>query len=167
MSAGLTSFSFVRSLIIDPQTPTTLYLGSLKGIFKSTDGAASWTNMENGIQLPQAMSALAIDPRSTDVVYGASLGGGVFKRYGADSGWTPMNHGLTEPNVRDLAIDSQTPMTLYAGTDAGVFKSVDGAASWTQMNNGLNDTRVLTLALAPLTPTTLYAGTESGVFKRG
>src|SRR5438105_1975446 len=33
----------VRALAIDPQTPTTLYAGTLNGVFKSTDGGASWT----------------------------------------------------------------------------------------------------------------------------
>src|SRR2546422_8267798 len=30
-----------------------------------------------------------------------------------------------------LAIDPQTPSTLYAGTRGGLFKSIDGGISWT------------------------------------
>src|SRR5258705_1756398 len=38
------------------------------------------------------------------------------------------SHG---PSITALAIDPQTPITLYAVTsDRGVFKSVDGGATW-------------------------------------
>ena len=60
--------------------------------------------------------------------------------------------------IISLAIDPQTPTTLYAGTfDRGVFKSTDGGANWT--STGLTNTAVGFLAVAPTTPTTLYAGT--------
>jgi photosystem II stability/assembly factor-like uncharacterized protein len=65
-----------------------------------------------------------------------------------------------------LAIDPQTPTTLYAGTYDGVFQSTDGGASWSAANNGLTNTDVQALAIDPQTPTTLYAVTwGGGVFK--
>ena len=43
--------------------------------------------------------------------------------------------------VYALAINPQTPDTLYAGSQGGgVFKSTNGGASWTAMNTGLNAT---------------------------
>ena len=43
-NAGLVGFSLnVRSLAIDPATPTTLYAGTDGGVFKSTDGGGSWS----------------------------------------------------------------------------------------------------------------------------
>jgi hypothetical protein len=37
--------------------------------------------------------------------------------------WSAINSGLTETNMSALAIDPQTPSTLYAGTGGGaVFK---------------------------------------------
>ena len=65
-----------------------------------------------------------------------------------------------------LAIDPQTPATLYAGTSAyGVFKSTNGGGSWSAFNTGLPYTREAALAIDPQTPATLYAGTGgSGVF---
>ena len=38
----------VFSLAIDPKTPTTLYAGG-SGVFKSTDGCASWNAINNGL----------------------------------------------------------------------------------------------------------------------
>ena len=82
-----------------------------------------------------------------------------------------MNTGLTPKYlstvVLALAINPQTPDTLYAGTDGGgVFESTNGGANWTAMNTGLTNTVVLSLALNPLTSDTLYAGSwGGGVFK--
>ena len=73
--------------------------------------------------------------------------------------------------INALALDPQTPATLYAGTwgvgtnCGGVFKSTDGGGSWTALNAGLTNLHVQTLALDTSTPPRLYAGTVgSGVF---
>jgi len=75
-----------------------------------------------------------------------------------------MTSGFTTTSVHALALDSQTPTTLYAGT-GGVFKSTDGGTSWSPANTGLPNTSIFTLAIDPTTSTTLYAGMRSGVFK--
>ena len=78
--------------------------------------------------------------------------------------WT--SHGPEGEYVQALAIDPQTPTTLYAGTSgAGVFKSSNGGQSWSAINAGLGDPFVNALAIDPQTPTTLYAGTSGGVLK--
>src|SRR5207249_2244542 len=73
-----------------------------------------------------------------------------------------------------LAIDPQTPTTLYATSGSyvgslfigGVFKSTDGGESWSAVSAGLPNLPVPALAIDPQTSTTLYAGTQGGgVFK--
>src|SRR5207244_10968909 len=92
---------------------------------------------------------------------------GVFKTTNGGGSWTAVNTGLTNFQVTALAIDPQTPATVYAGTANGVFKSTDGGMSWSAVNTGLNNyLYVFTLAIDPQTPTTLYAGANGGgVFK--
>ena len=88
------------------------------------------------------------------------MGGGVFKSTNGGTNWTAINTGLTNTYVYALAIDPQTPDTLYAGTDGGgVFKSTNGGTNWTAINTGLTNTYVSALAIDPQTPETLYAGT--------
>src|SRR2546427_4268844 len=67
--------------------------------------------------------------------------------------------------ITALAIDPQTPTTLYAGTfDRGVFRSTDGGANWSV--TGLTSAYVTVLAVDPQTPSIVYAGTSGdGVFK--
>ncbi|MFN2633238.1 MAG: WD40/YVTN/BNR-like repeat-containing protein [Thermoanaerobaculia bacterium] len=79
--------------------------------------------------------------------------------------WTSIGPYGAGGNVRALAIDPQTPGTLYAGSDGGVFKSQDGGISWSAVNNGLTGFTVYALALDPTAPGTVYAGTNAGVFR--
>src|SRR5438477_10566441 len=79
--------------------------------------------------------------------------------------WT--TNGPHSETINALAIDPQTPTTLYAGTSGpGVFKSTDGGTTWRAVNTGLDPRRCcFALAIDPQTPTTLYASTDGGVFK--
>src|SRR3989442_1489791 len=117
-------------------------------------GINSWTstNGPNG----GSIRALAVDPVTPATLYAGTGGGGVFKSTDGGGGWTAANTGLCncgpDPDysyVPALAIDPQTPTTLYAGTSgSGVFKSTDGGASWSAVNTGLpNYPYVLTLAI--------------------
>jgi len=75
--------------------------------------------------------------------------------------WT--SNGPEGGDILALAIDPQTPATLYAGTwRGGVFKSANGGGSWSAANSGLTSRTVLALAIDPQTPTTLHAGTDGG-----
>ena len=47
-----------------------------------------------------------------------------------------VSHGPEGGRIYALAIDPQTPATLYAGTSVGVFKSSDGGGSWSAANTG-------------------------------
>ena len=55
--------------------------------------------------------------------------------------------GLRERGARCLAIDSEAPATLYAGTsDEGLFKSVDSGSSWDGLS-GIEHPRVTAVAV--------------------
>jgi len=86
--------------------------------------------------------------------------------------WTLLKTGLpgddTSVYVLCLAIDSQAPNVLYAGTGGwvghgqGVFKSTDGGDSWTASNRGMLDYRISALAVDPSNSQRVYAGADSG-----
>jgi len=161
----------IRALAIDPQNPGTIYggtdqgdIGPPVGVFKSTDGAASWSAASSG--LPSNLgwfSALAIDPKNPSTVY-AGTGAGAFKSTDGGASWSGANSGLPTNYIAALAIDPQNPSTVYADAN-GVFKSMDGGANWKAANSGLPPGRTTALAIDPRNPTTVYAGISGGVFK--
>jgi len=159
----------VNALAIDPETPQTLYAATQDGIFKTTNGAASWTAASEGITAPlDAILSLAIDPSEPETLYaGGRFGGGVFKTTDGGGVWSESSSGLVPTEIAALAVDPETPETVYAGSRVthGVYKSIDGGASWSAANTGLGDPRIRGFAIDPSEAETVYAATFGGVFK--
>jgi photosystem II stability/assembly factor-like uncharacterized protein len=167
----------ILTLVIHPQDPNTLYaVTRLDGrVLKSIDGGTNWSPMNSGLPVDSGgnyrVTSLTIDPQNPSTVYtgNAVVGGGVFKTINGGEGWLPASSGLPDVGVMALAIDSQTPGTLYASTlKSGLFKSTDGAKSWSAVNSGL-DTDILrgynyvsVLAINPQDPNTVYASGHYG-----
>ena len=163
---------YVNDVEIDPVVPSTIYAGVTRntpsggGLYRSRDGGATWSfitgSVVDGMGRHDDVGTVAIDLSNTSILYIAARAGGIFKTTDGSLNWVPVNVGLTNPDVGDLAIDRTNSSVLYAGTGGGVFKSTDGGGSWTAVNAGLDNHRVTTLAIDPADPTTLYAGTGGG-----
>ena len=131
----------VNALAIDPLHSSILYAAtstfsgypsrpdSFQGLFKSTDGGASWFSISNGLSIgDRPISTIVVNPDSPTVLYAGTAGAGVFKSSDGGSSWTPFNDGLSNRNVRTLAIAQGNPHTLFAGTAGGIFKITDVVA---------------------------------------
>jgi photosystem II stability/assembly factor-like uncharacterized protein len=157
----------VNALAIDPQNTSTVYaavnnmngLSPSDGLFKSTDGGASWNALKPGPLC--CVFALAIDPQSPSALYavlGPDVSPGPFSRLfkSTDAGESWADTGL--PRVLAVAIDPLDSGRLYAGTDGGgVFRSGDGGTSWSAINSGLRASGVYNLVTDPQNTSTLYA----------
>ena len=76
-------------------------------------------------------------------------------------------NGLTDTDVFALAIDPQTPSTVYAGTDAGgVYKSTNGGATWSAINSGLTTTNVPAVAIDPQRRARSMQGHTTAVYSK-
>ncbi len=186
-AAGLAD-KYVVDVAVDPWSPSTVYAATFTdGVFKSTDGGATWNSANDGLRgclfMPdtqcnvdqdcppgqtcviqaQQMNRLVIDPTTPAVLYFVGLGS--FKSTDGGQSWTSMSGLYTGDSA--FAIDPQTPSTLYASiTGQGIFKSSDGGANWSPSSTGLTSLYVQALTINPVTPTTLYAGTNgAGTFK--
>jgi photosystem II stability/assembly factor-like uncharacterized protein len=193
VNSGLPDFG-VTALLIDPQNTNTIYAGTVAnstltvppssdggkgipitndgGVFKSTDGAATWTAVNVG--LPRSywydrptqykpINALAMAPQHSSMLYAATGGGGISQTTDGGATWVGGKIGLL---VNALAIDPQNPSTIYAGTtNFGLLKSTDGGASFSNVSTGLPDNpsgavNVLFLAMDRHNPSALYAGSQ-------
>jgi len=185
---GALSATVVQAMVIDPRTPTNLYVGGANGAFKTTDGGATWATVDTGLVFPGTtapvdVNALAIDPTTTGTTATLYAGGssGVFKTTDGGATWSPLNAGFpltnglpTTPDVTSIVVDPVTPTTVYAGTSfQGVFKTTNGGTSWTASGNGLTFPNspsfvdITALAIDAKSPNNIYATTQSGlgVFK--
>src|SRR6185369_7080 len=159
------------SIEFDPATPSTMYVGTGVGVFKSTDSGTTWVP-QNNFGLPDVPSvlALAIDPATPLTIYAGTFGNGLFKSTNGGAVWTPMNNGMggSSPTIiTKVVIDPTNPSTIYTGHGAGnggggVNKSIDGGASWTFLTNS-PDSAVRAMVA---TSSAVYASVvNGGIFK--
>ena len=164
-SAG--SGAFVTKL--DPTGSTLIYSTYLTG---------SSSTFGNGIAVDAAGNAYVTGYTSAaDFPILNSLRGGRNNLLiTTDSGgnWIPNNVGTQNRAIQALAIDKNSPSTIYAGTgfNGGIFKSTDGGATWTALNTGLTNASCPAIVVDPSSSNIIYAaliaqnfGTASGVYK--
>ncbi|MEE8162549.1 MAG: hypothetical protein V3T92_00795, partial [Anaerolineae bacterium] len=99
------------------------HTSELHGIFKSTDGGASWLS---GRLDGRDVLAIAINPRNPKFVYAGTYGDGVWVSYNGGYSWHRMP-GLTGGASYVYSLTLFTPggeddcQVLYAGTTDGVW----------------------------------------------
>jgi photosystem II stability/assembly factor-like uncharacterized protein len=116
-------YPFVFDVEFDPADPNTIYLATVPGgVWRSTDGGQTWTQAAAGMDPNEPVYELVPDRNRPGVWYASSGMSGVF--YTTDGGqmWQRLTDGLTNQNVRGLAL-SRDGSVLYAGTvGSGVFR---------------------------------------------
>jgi hypothetical protein len=159
------------SIAINPQNPSTLYVGGFGiGAQVSTNGGANFTPIGTGSGLTSRnVVAIAINPQNPAALYAGTTDGGVFATANASASWSAQNTGLTLITVTTVAVDPSTPTTIYAGTvGSGLFKSLDGGSTWAAINTGIttlttsSTAQVQVIAIDPLTTSNVYAAGEGG-----
>ena len=113
---------------------------------------------------PQGGEGIALARNSIGHVFVGTQGGGVFRSTDNAETWTGVNNGLTDTNVRALAINNASGH-IFGGTwSSGVFRSTDNGDSWAAVNNGLNSLSVR--ALVTNSGGDVFAGTfDGGVYR--
>lgn len=110
----------VNALAAAPGSSGLVYAGTANGVFRSSDGGATWAVTGLAAQT----RALVLDPGDPNTVYAGTYGSGVHVTTDGGATWNPMNAGLTNLKVLSLAIRGGAQPMLFAGTEGGsVFRS--------------------------------------------
>lgn len=145
----------VSKILVDLRVPESIYVGTLShGLFKSSDGGASWaaTGLSNA-----AVTALAQDARRGIIYAGSDLG--LFHSEDAGESWTLR---VFPGGVHALAIDPRSGSVYAVTAKTGVQESSDGGQTWSAVGSGLLGVSVSDLALSS-GGSILYAATKDGV----
>ncbi|WP_283636580.1 VPS10 domain-containing protein [Aquaticitalea lipolytica] len=197
---GEGSFS-IGCVTIDPNNTNVVWVGSGEnnnqrsvnygdGVYKSTDGGASWTNM--GLKTSEHIGRIVVHPDNSDVVYVAAIGPlwskggerGLYKTTDGGKTWKAVLTVDEHTGVNDVVMDPRHPEVLYASTfqrrrhvytyvgggpGSGLHKSTDGGETWTKIQNGLPTTELgrIGLAISPANPEFIYAIVEAADGKGG
>src|SRR5215831_7420598 len=155
-------------LAFDPHSSNVIYayLANRQGLFKTTDGGATWTTANSGLDDNQ-INTIVIDPTNADAVYAGTYGG-LFKSTDAGMTWNQIG-SLLCPTILIIAPDN--PQTLYSASGydcydycTTVFKSTDGGLNWNRSDNGASFSYLASIAIDPHDANTLYA-TDGTIYK--
>ncbi len=114
-----TNSRVVDDVVIDPASPSTLYVNVVGTINKSTNGGSSWAPLHN-INVGIGINAMVATPAT---LYVGSVGHGVIKTTDGGTSWTGVNNGLWTANIRVLAVDPSNSAALYAGGSEPIFST--------------------------------------------
>ena len=155
------------------------------GVYKSTDGGDTWTNM--GLHDSRHIGRIALHPTNSEIVYVAAMGHlwgpneerGLYMSEDGGSTWTRILEGDENTGVVDVAIDHSDPNIMYAakyqrrrrpygfhggGPGSGLYKSLDGGRTWTELTNGLpeGDLGRIGISIYRSNPNIVYISVEQG-----
>jgi uncharacterized protein (TIGR03437 family) len=136
-------------------------------------GIGAWKSLGPG-NIGGRTRALAIHPKTPNVMWAAGASGGIWKTLDAGASWTPQTDLIPVLTFNTLVIDSTNPATLYAGSGestqnmrgAGIFKTTDGGQTWPQLPaTATSDFYFVNkLAISPANPAHLFAATSTGIW---
>lgn len=167
-SLGLAETRHIGKIIIDPVNSNVIYVAAMgtlfsgnteRGVFKSTDGGATWKKMLF-IDDSTGVVDLDINPRNSNILLAAAwqrmrgpqgrlfvggVGTGIYRTTDAGATWTLLAGGLPSPSSTvgrpGVAIAPSNPSVAYVcyandpGYFSGVYRTSDGGNSWTKTND--------------------------------
>lgn len=149
-------------LVADLNVVDTLYAGS-SGVLGSTNAGMSWSPLNVGAPpgtAPGNVTAIAIDPSSSTgtLFVGERLStffglGGVYRSTNHGGSWIRVNTGLTNQDIRALAVDPDHFRAVFAGavgngSQGRLYKTGDRGVQWNERAFG----SVCALAVARFQP---------------
>ncbi|HEY2030810.1 MAG TPA: hypothetical protein VGH20_16550 [Myxococcales bacterium] len=190
----------IGAIALDPKAPDTVWVGSGEswtrnsvsvgdGIYKTTDGGESWTNM--GLSNTERITRIIVDPRNSNVVYACAPGKlwsdspdrGLYKTTDGGKSWDLILTGRNlSTGCASVALDAKNPDVVYSGlwdfrrkgwtfrsggngpdapSGSALFKSTDGGAHWKELNPAPKPWGRTEIVVAPSDSRIVYAFVES------
>jgi photosystem II stability/assembly factor-like uncharacterized protein len=146
----------------------TIHVGTVgEGIWRSTDGGATWVRSCDGMFVECDVRALVVHPRDPRTLY-AGTNQGVYRSDDGGDNWMRLDGPLDGLITWSLLIVPHHPEVLLAGTrPAGIYRSLDSGRTWRRAEANLAQecpriifNRVTTLRADPFDPQRLWAGVE-------
>ena len=143
--------------------------GPGSGLYKSTDGGATWTNISTNPGMPKGILGkigITVSGANPNRLYAIieAKAGGVFRSNDGGATWTRVFHKseLTQRAwyFSHIYADPKSVNTVYAPEVGGIFKSTDGGQSFTPLHPPHGDVHVLWID--PNNPKIMIDGNDGG-----
>lgn len=149
-------FSYVGRIIVDNNDPDIVIVCSTQGdwdrdfnsgIYKSTDGGASWLQTYSA---DSWISQVIADPDDFSIIYAAKWASGMLKSTDGGDTWVDSSYGINKVTGRlEIAIAPSDHSRLYAsaqgdisGSGSDLYASLDAGSSWSIVDQKYDDKQV-------------------------
>jgi photosystem II stability/assembly factor-like uncharacterized protein len=187
----------IGAVTVDQRNPQTIWIGTGEatnrqssgwgdGVYKSTDGGATWSNM--GLRNTMRISRIVVDPMNSDIIYVAAPGHlwgpnperGLYKSVDGGRTWSDILPHDANTGAVDVAVDPTDPSIVYAamyqhrrtpfgfvggGPGSALYKSTDAGATWTKLTSGLPNGTLgrISISIYRKDPRVVYVSLEQGL----
>ena len=184
----------IGCITLDPSNSHTVWVGTGEnnnqrsvaygdGVYKSTDGGSSWTNV--GLKASEHIGMIAVHPKNSNIVWVAAYGPlwssggerGIYKTTDGGTTWRRVLNVSEHTGFNEVHLDPRNPNILFAtahqrrrhvhtyvsgGPESGLWKSEDGGETWSEVKNGIpgGDKGRLSLAISLVNPDLHYLMVE-------
>jgi photosystem II stability/assembly factor-like uncharacterized protein len=167
---------FYPTVAIHPANDQIVYAGYTNGVFRSDDGAATWTNKGNqGSAGGSPAGGLAVSANTPDRIYAANSTtlwksdnkGDIWTTISGTAGWPGASTATPITDITSRSSNGNEIWITFGGYTAGrkVFYSNNSGASWTNFSGSLPNMPVYCIKYT--SDGNVYIGTEIGVYFMG
>jgi len=170
-------------LALDPSNPRVIYAGFWQvrrnphhfdsggagsGLWKSTDGGDTWTDISRAPGLPKGVMGrigITVSPANPERVWAIveAADGGIFRSDNAGRTWTKTNdqsiHRQRAWYYSHIFADPKSADTIYS-LNVGMYRSTDAGRTWTPMSPPHGDNHALWIS--PENPQRMIQGNDGG-----
>ena len=133
------------SIVVDPKSPKekrTLYASLFeRGVFRSTDGGATWEKKNTGLDPDGLKRCLKLILHQDGTLFVATTGktkkspagAGIYRSTDQGNTWTKITEGQPWDWIRDYTVkpdDSQTILAPVSRVEPGLHRTTDGGKTW-------------------------------------
>ncbi len=129
-------FGDINRLVVDPATENTIVVVSNKGIYRSSNGGAAWTQVYAGI-----VQDIDATPGNFNVQYAAHHQTGVLKSIDGGQSWNLSNAGMNIKGRNEIAVSPVNTNRVFvsaegtlSGNNSDLYISNDAGGSWSLVN---------------------------------
>ena len=137
----------IRALAISPASPSTMFAGSVGGgIWKTTNGGASWTPVDD-FMASLSVSSIVFDPVNANVLYAgtgegygnsdALRGAGIFCSLDGGTTWKALAGTASQSTAVNRIAIAPSGGVILAAANTGLWRSADNGATFTLAATGI------------------------------
>jgi photosystem II stability/assembly factor-like uncharacterized protein len=154
---GKTLYVGTGDKFVSPVPRETRYSGaSGTGLYKTSDGGKSWTQLGGGVFTATTVTSILLFPGNPSMILVSAESGGIYLSEDGGVTWETTND-FPEFYLVSIPSDSSN---VFASGFGSLLKSTDGGQTWQSLRD--NTTGPTFIAVSPAAPDSLYMAYSSG-----